>query len=78
MRKANANDLSERDVAPDPQLLFTRKQVAALIGASTMTVFRLEKQGRLHGIRLTNKPSSQVFFRREEVMALVEGDADAR
>ena len=66
----------ERTISKPRQLLFSRVQVAEILGVSVATVQRIERLGKLTRIRLTDKPTSQVFFRREEVMALVEGRQD--
>ncbi len=56
----------------EQQWLFTRAQVAKLLGCSKATVIRLQREGRLSSVRLTQKPTSQVYFRREEILALVK------
>ena len=54
------------------QLLYSRKQVARLLGnVSTATVRRLERAGRLRAVRLT-KARGAVFFRLADVLAFVE------
>ena len=73
--KASASKTTEQQ-----QLLFTRAQVARLLGCSTATVIRLQGEGRLKPIRLLRSPTSQVYFRREDVLALTRaqgGDDDA-
>lgn len=61
------------------RLLYSREQVAELLGGiSTATVRRMERAGRLHPIRLTGRNSGQVFFKSEDVLALVQGGVDAR
>ena len=59
------------------QLLYTRAQVAALLGCSTATVIRLQHEGRLHGIRLSLRPTGQVYFKKDHVLALVAEARDA-
>jgi hypothetical protein len=60
------------------RLLFSRAQVAALLGGvSSATVRRMEREGRLRPIRLTGRPTGQVFFRAVDVLALVEEASDA-
>jgi len=59
------------------QILFTRAQVARLIGASVATVVRLERDGRLKPVRLTSRSTGQVYFRRADVLALAEGGNNA-
>jgi hypothetical protein len=67
-RKTNS-----RAVAAPAPLLYSREQVAAMLGnVSIHTVRRLEAQGRLHPIRLTKSPSAMVFFKAQDVLALVE------
>jgi predicted site-specific integrase-resolvase len=60
------------------RLLLTRKQVAKLLGnVDVSTIRRLERAGRLKAVRLTKSPSGKVFFRREDVLRLVQETADA-
>jgi hypothetical protein len=69
-----ANDQRpEREKFPD-QLLFTRAQVARLLGGvDVSTVRRLERDGRLRPIRLNKKSTSgMVFFAASDVNRLVE------
>ena len=66
----------DRTISEPQQLLFSRVQVAKILGVSVATVQRIERMGKLTRIRLTDKPTSQVFFRLEEVMVLVEGNSD--
>jgi hypothetical protein len=40
-------------------------------GVDVSYIRRLEDEGILHGIRLTRSPSAQVFFRLDEIKALV-------
>ena len=55
------------------QLLYTRKQVARLLGnVSTATIRRLEREGRLPGIRLTKSRHGTIFFRADDVLAFIE------
>jgi DNA-binding transcriptional MerR regulator len=55
------------------QLLYTRKQVARLLGnVSTATVRRLEREGRLRGVRLSKSRLGTVFFRADDVLAFIE------
>jgi predicted DNA-binding transcriptional regulator AlpA len=54
------------------QLLLSRKQVARLLGnISVATLRRLEKQGRLRGVRLSRGTGS-VFFRVADIHAFIE------
>lgn len=61
--------------APDAQLLFSRDQVCKILGGvSRPTVVRLEESGRLRPVRLNpDKATAKVFYRRADVMALIEG-----
>jgi excisionase family DNA binding protein len=59
------------------RLLLTRVHVAELLGCSTSTVIRLQREGRLRGVRLSRRPTGQVYFKLEDVLALVEGTYDA-
>jgi hypothetical protein len=61
----------------DEQLLFTRQQVANLIGRPLSFVQALEKAGKLKGLRLSGKPTGLVFFRRADVLALIEEAPEA-
>jgi hypothetical protein len=53
-------------------ILCTRAEAARLLACSVATIIRLEREGRLFGIRLTNSRSGQVYFRRDDILALVE------
>jgi hypothetical protein len=67
--------VASRERAPD-RLIFTRRQVAQLLGGiDTSTVRRLERDGRLRPIRLTGRKTGQVFFRAEDVYALIASAA---
>jgi len=60
------------------QLLYTRRQVAQLLGGvDVSTVRRLEKEGRLKGKRLTKSTSGMVFFTAENVQEVVDEAIDA-
>jgi hypothetical protein len=63
------------DIIPE-QILYTRAQAARLLGSSVATVIRLQRAGRLTPIKLTKKAASQVYFRREEILGLVDGAAN--
>ena len=52
-------------------ILCTRAEAARLLACSVATVIRLQRDGRLSGPRLTNKPTGQVYFRREDILALI-------
>ena len=62
----------ETDAERDERLLYTRKQVAALLGVNTSYVQGLERAGRLKGLRLSRSSTSMVFFRKCDVLRLVE------
>jgi uncharacterized Fe-S cluster-containing radical SAM superfamily enzyme len=63
----------------EDQLLYSRKQVAKLLGRMSLDTIRaLEAEGHLIRVRLTGKPTSQVFCRREEVEALARGMSMSR
>jgi hypothetical protein len=54
-------------------LLFTRRQTAALLNTSTMTLIRLEERGRLRPIRLIpDAKNGKVFYRASDVRRLAE------
>ena len=49
---------------PYERLLYSREQVADLLGGvSINTIRRLESEGRLKPIRLSKSPTAMVFFR---------------
>jgi hypothetical protein len=52
--------------------LLTRAQVAELLGASVMTIIRLEQSGALTPIKLIDKPGGMTRYGLEEVEALVQ------
>jgi hypothetical protein len=60
--------------APE-QLLVNRVQTALMLGLSVASVIRLELEGRLTAIKLSQKPSAKTFYRRSQVCALAEGRA---
>src|SRR4051812_8423433 len=46
-----------------PTLLYDRRQAAGLLGGvCTMTLVRLERQGKLTPIRLSSSPKAHVFY----------------
>jgi len=55
------------------RLLYTRRQVAEMLGGVDIaTIRRLEQQRKLTPVRLTGKKNSgQVFFKHENVVALI-------
>jgi hypothetical protein len=79
---AKSHLLTSAESKSPERLLFSREQVAAMLGGiSTATVRRMEADGRLHLLRLTGRRTGQVFYRRANVLALIEqasGDADER
>ena len=60
------------------RLLVTRADAAAMLGCSTSTIIRLQREGRLRGVRLSRRPTGQVYFSREQVFRLVKEADDAR
>jgi hypothetical protein len=55
------------------QLLYTRGQVAKMLGGvSIATIRRLESERRLKSIRLSKSPTAMVFFKASDVHALIE------
>jgi hypothetical protein len=61
------------DAIPDDRLLFTRKQVMRMLGGiSYPTVIRLEKAGKLPPVKLKPGKTCKAFYRRSDVMALIE------
>jgi hypothetical protein len=63
---------AQRSPPSSRQLLCTRKDAAELLRCSVSTVVRLEHQGTLKPLRLTRSPSSQIYLRMEDILALVE------
>ncbi len=60
----------------EDQILVTRKQAAQMLGRISLDTIRaLEHEGILTRIRLTGKPTSQIFFRKSEVEELAKGEA---
>ena len=53
-------------------ILCTRAEAAHLLACSVATVIRLQRERRLCGLRLTDSRTGQVYFRREDVLALVK------
>ena len=56
-------------------ILCTRAEAARLLACSVATIIRLQREGRLCGVRLTGRRTGQVYFRREDVIALVRSEA---
>ena len=57
-------------------LLLTRRSAAALLGCSIATIIRMELGGQLCPIKLTGGDSSMVYFRRSDIEALAQPEAD--
>jgi hypothetical protein len=54
-----------------PPLLYDRQETSRLLGGvCRMTLFRMERDGRLTPIKLTKSKQAHVFYRAAEVMAL--------
>ena len=51
-------------------ILCTRVEAARLLACSVATVIRLQREGWLCGLRLTNKRKGQIYFRRADIVAL--------
>lgn len=65
---------------PEKQpLLYSRNQVREMLGGvSRHTLWRLEKAGKLRAVHLNRRSSkARVFYRHDEIMALVGGSANA-
>ena len=61
------------DAIPDDRLLFTRKQVMRMLGGiSYPTVIRLEIAGKLPPVKLNPGKTCKTFYRRADVMALLQ------
>jgi Helix-turn-helix domain len=57
---------------PQVPILCTRAEAAHLLACSVATVIRLQREGRLCGLRLTGSRTGQVYFRREDILALAK------
>ena len=69
---------AQQPKSPSSRLLYTRRQVAELLGdCDISTIRRLERDGSLKPIRLSRSKSGMVFFRAEDVHALVAEASDA-
>jgi hypothetical protein len=63
---------------PETRLLYSRKQVAQLLGGvSVATVRRLEQRGLLKGLRLTKSRLGTVFFRAADIDVFLKEASDA-
>jgi hypothetical protein len=69
MRTSNAE---RRNTPNDEQLLLSRKDAAALLGVTVSYVQSLERAGMLKGLRLSRSATAMVFFKRSDIVALVE------
>jgi hypothetical protein len=57
--------------------IVSRRWTGVQLGDSCVdTIIAIERAGKLTPIRLTDAPNSPVFYKRAEVEALIEGDAD--
>jgi len=59
------------------QWLYSRAQAAELLGCAVDLIKDLEQDGKLTPIKLTEKPKSMVFYKREELLALCGVEAAA-
>jgi hypothetical protein len=59
----------------DQPLLLPRKDVAALLNCSYHQVILLEEAGTLKAVRLSPGPKAKAYFRRSDILALIERDA---
>jgi hypothetical protein len=60
---------------PESPILCTRAEAARLLACSVATIIRLQREGRLCGLRLTNRRTGQVYFRRQEILELARLEA---
>jgi hypothetical protein len=56
----------------EPPLLYSRAQLARLLSCSVATIQRMERQKLLKPVRLTRSKVGQCYFRREDVLELIE------
>lgn len=71
--------MTAQDPKSPEQLLFTRVQVARMLGDVDVSyVRRLEKSGRLRVVRLTRSPSAMAFYHKTDVLALITEAVDAK
>lgn len=67
-----SNPQSPKEQSAPERLLYSREQVAAMLGnVSIATIRRLESEGRLKPIRLSRSPTAMVFFRAKDVQTLI-------
>jgi len=70
--------VNSRSPETTKRLLYSRKQVAQLLGGiSVATVKRLEQRGLLRGIRLTRSCVGSVYFRDIDIDAFLAEVSDA-
>ena len=69
--KSNLTSVQPLD-APE-RLLVNRVHTALMLGLSVPSVIRLESEGRLTAIKLSNKRTAMTFYRRDQVCRLAEG-----
>jgi hypothetical protein len=74
----NNGVLPMNDQHNEPPILCTRADAARLLACSVSTIIRLQREGWLSGLRLSNRPNGQFYFRRADILALAKmGAADA-
>ena len=62
------------DAIYDDQLLYSRNQVCRMLGGvHPATVVRLEEAGKLQPVKLNPGKLGRVYYRRADVLAIVEG-----
>lgn len=54
------------DIEP-PKLLYSRRETQLVLGVSSRTIRQMEEDGTLDQIRLTRRPTSQVFHNAQQV-----------
>jgi hypothetical protein len=57
---------------PQPRLLYSRQEVAALLGVSTRTVCRLQADGLLRPVKLRPTPQAKTLYSAEDVHKLAQ------
>jgi hypothetical protein len=63
------------NIQHESAILCTRTEAARLLACSVATIIRLQREGRLSGLRLTNRPTGQVYFHRQQILALARLEA---
>ena len=62
----------------EPALLINRHQAGEILNRCPATIARLEKAGVIKRVRLKpNSPTAEALYRRSDIIALTEGEADA-